>query len=81
MLTRARDADIGQPTLFLEPLHAAFIQAAAGWEDFLFPAGQEDDGPFQPFGAVQGQDLHLVFPGPAGRSVHDQFDMFQEAGQ
>ena len=51
-LAGARDADIGKPAFFLQALHAAFIERAAGREDLFLPARQEDHRPFKALGGV-----------------------------
>ena len=57
-LAGAGDADISEPSFFLEPV--GFIQGARRGKQTFFHADQEHERKLQTLGAVQGHQLHTV---------------------
>ncbi len=78
-LARPGDADIGEPPLLLEPRAPLFVERALRGEQPFLPAGQEDDVELQPLGRMQRHDRDGVVAGLA-IGIHDQRDVFEEAG-
>ena len=50
----AGDAHVEQAAFFLQPGQVAVVNDALVWEHAVTQADQEDDGPFQPLGLVDG---------------------------
>ena len=57
-LARARQADIGEPALFLQTRQALVVERALVGEQPFLPAGEEDGVEFQALGGVQRHDAH-----------------------
>src|SRR5690606_10637326 len=57
---RARDRDIGEPSLLLEAGVTALVERALRREHAFLPAGEKDGVELQPLGGVDGHDRDLV---------------------
>ena len=79
-LLAARDADIGEAALLLQPGEAVLVHRALRGEKPFLPAGQEDGVELQPLRAMQGHDRNLI-AGLVLLGLHDQRDMLQEPGE
>ena len=74
------EADIGQPTLFLEPGSALLVERALVGEQAFLPARQEHGIELEPLGGVQGHHAHHVGI-VAGRHVGEQGHVLHERRQ
>ena len=77
---RARQADIGEAALLLQPGAAALVHRPLVRKEPVFPAGQEDGLEFQPLCRMQRHDVDGIELGIL-LGVHDQRDMLQEGAQ
>ena len=79
-LARAREADMGEAALFLQPGAAALVERALMRKQAFLPAGQEHGVEFQPLGGMQRHDVDGLL-GLVAVAVHHQRDVFEEALQ
>ena len=79
-LARARQADMGEAALLLQPGAAALVERALMRKQAFLPAGQEHGVEFQPLGGVQRHDVDRLLALGAV-AVHHQRDVLEEAGE
>ncbi len=81
LLLRAREPDISEPPLLLQPCKAAFIKRALAGKQPLLPARQEHDGKLKPLGGMQSHQGDFLARAVFFGRFHHQRHMLQEAGE
>ena len=76
----ARQPDMGEAALFLQPGAALFVERALARKQAFLPARQEHVVEFEPLGRMQRHQRHRFVVG-AAVAVHHQRDVFEETLQ
>ena len=77
----AGDADVGQAAFFSHVLIVLALGATSMGQQSLFHAYHKDDGEFQPFGCVQGQQCQGIFIVVEIILLADETDLLQEKAE